>query len=393
MQSTSLIDHVDSLSDEERVGLLTDTSLRSLLDVLTAIPDPRSRHGKRYDLPMLLTCLAAAMICGCNSLDAVGSWCREHRRLLRRLFGPRRHLSPTGSLYRGLLPRLDAAQVEWALAGWMLTTRPRNDAEPLALDGTMLYGACAGDDAAPRLLSVVTHQTGETLAQVPIGAKRSEIPYAHALLPWLYLTGRVVTADAFHTLPSFAQAILEGGADYLLWVKGNQNALHADLVTFFTDPDACCTTAHTVERHRGRIERRMVRASTGLNDYIIRFPAVAQVVQVTREVTERTGTHTDVDDFITSCAPHVADPDRLLALIRGHWSIERQHYLRDVVFGEDHCHVRTGDAPQILAALRNALLTLLRRDRRTAITAARRHFASHPSQAIALVHRSFPAYR
>src|SRR5579872_1988872 len=194
MQSTRLPLQLDTLSDTEREALLTDHTLQSLAAVLAQVPDPRSRHGRRYELPMLLTCLVAAMLCGCNSLDAVGAWCREHRRLIRRLFGPHRHLTPTGSLYRRLLPRLSAASLEWALAGWILTTRPVRDTEPVALDGKVLCGAQTTDRPAPRLFSVLTHQSGETLAQVPIAEKASEIPTAQALLGWLLLTGRIVTA-------------------------------------------------------------------------------------------------------------------------------------------------------------------------------------------------------
>jgi predicted transposase YbfD/YdcC len=393
MQSTRLPLPLDSLTDAEREALLTDHSLHSLAAVLGRVPDPRSRHGRRYELPFLLTCLVAAMLCGCNSLDAVGAWCQEHRRLLRRLFGARRHLTPTGSLYRRLLPRLSAASLEWALAGWMLTTRPVRDTEPVALDGKVLCGAHTTTTTAPQLFSVVTHQSGETLCQVPIADKGHEIPTAQALLGWLLLTHRVVTADALHTHPPFAHGILDAGADYLLCVKGNQHALHADLVDVFADPATHCTTATTVDRRKGRTERRTVRVSTELVAHIERFPGVAQVLQITREVTSRDGSHTDVDYFITSCTPQDADPDRLLALARGHWSIERQHWLRDVVFGEDASHVRTGAAPQILAALRNAILTLLRRTGATAVAAARRTFAAHPSTAFALVARPFPAYR
>lgn len=393
MQSTRLPLSLDSLTDVEREALLTDRSLHSLAAVLARVPDPRSCHGRRYELPLLLTCLVAAMMCGCNSLDAVGAWCREHRRLVRRLFGPRRHLTPTGSLYRRLLPRLSAASLEWALAGWMLTTRPVQDTEPVALDGKVLCGAHTTTTSAPQLFSVVTHQSAETLCQVPIADKGQEIPTAHALLGWLLLTDRVVTADALHTHPPFAQGLRDAGAHYLLCVKGNQTALHADLIDYFADPAAQCTTATTVERRKGRTERRTIRVSTELVPHIERFPAVAQVLQITREVTARERSHTDVDYFITSCPPHDADPDRLLALARGHWSIERQHWLRDVVFGEDASHIRTGSAPQFLAALRNAILTLLRRTGMTAIAAARRTFAAHPSRALALVARSFPAYR
>ena len=46
---------------------------------------------------------------------------------------------------------------------------------------------------------------------------------------------------------------------------------------------------------------------------------------------------------------------------RGHWGIENSlHWVRDMTFGEDASRVRTGHAPQILAALRNASIGLMR---------------------------------
>src|SRR5579862_3232895 len=39
----------------------------------------------------------------------------------------------------------------------------------------------------------------------------------------------------------------------------------------------------------------------------------------------------------------------------------RSHYVRDVTFGEDRSRLRTGHAPQIMAALRNLAITLIHR--------------------------------
>jgi predicted transposase YbfD/YdcC len=90
--------------------------------------------------------------------------------------------------------------------------------------------------------------------------------------------------------------------------------------------------------------------------------------------------------YITSLPPERAGPDRLLSLIRGHWAIEnRLHYVRDVAAGEDACRVRTGSAPEVLAGLRNAALTLLRSDGHVNIAAAFRHLAAVPHKAVDLV--------
>lgn len=393
MQSTALVPVLDDLPDETREALLCDRTLRSLADVLATIPDPRSRHGLRYDLPLLLTCLVAALLCGCNSMEAVGSWCRTEQPLLRRLFGRRRHLTPTGSLYRRLLPRLDVAHLEWALSGWILTTRARTDQEAVALDGKVVCGASETGVPAPHLLSISTHDTQETLIQLRIADKTNEIPVAQAVLPWLLLNRRVVTTDALHCQTAFAQTVLDQGADYLLCVKGNQGTLYRDIVDAFADPATLGTESTTFERQRGRREERRLRATTELNEHIAGFPSVGQVLQIRRTVHDKRGEHVDLDYFITSLTPHQAGPGRLLPLIRGHWSIETRHYLRDVIFGEDRSQIRTGNAPQILAALRNAILTLLRRSGRPAITAARRELAAHPARAVALLRRRFPARR
>ena len=89
---------------------------------------------------------------------------------------------------------------------------------------------------------------------------------------------------------------------------------------------------------------------------------------------------------ITSLGREAAPAKRLLAIARGHWEIENGlHWVRDVSLGEDACRVRTGSAPQVLAALRNAGLWLMRSSGLTAIAATLRRHAAKPEQAMQLV--------
>ncbi len=67
---------------------------------------------------------------------------------LERLFGPRRFLCPSDSLYRRLLPRLSAEHLEWALADWIRATLVAGADEPIALDGKSLRGAATQEQAA-----------------------------------------------------------------------------------------------------------------------------------------------------------------------------------------------------------------------------------------------------
>jgi len=56
--------------------------------------------------------------------------------------------------------------------------------------------------------------------------------------------------------------------------------------------------------------------------------------------------------------------------------------------GEDACRVRSGPAPQALAALRNASLFLLCAAGRTNVAAALRRYAAKPYEAPALIRAS-----
>jgi len=97
-----------------------------------------------------------------------------------------------------------------------------------------------------------------------------------------------------------------------------------------------------------------------LNDYL-NWPGVAQVGLI-ESVVEQNGTISkETRYFITSAPRKLADAVHLLRWARGHWSIEnRSHYVRDVTFGEDASRVRKGSGPEVMAAIRNAAIGLLR---------------------------------
>src|SRR4051794_4025648 len=67
------------------------------------------------------------------------------------------------------------------------------------------------------------------------------------------------------------------------------------------------------------------------------------------------------------------------------------HWVRDMSLGEDACRVRTGEAPEILAAIRNAALRLLRASGLNEITATLRRHAAKPLEAIGLVMNFAPS--
>jgi hypothetical protein len=127
--------------------------------------------------------------------------------------------------------------------------------------------------------------------------------------------------------------------------------------------------------------------TTALEDYV-HWPGAQQVFRLSRRVvTKRTGeVRRETVYGITSLGPGQITAVQLLGLVREHWHIEnRSHWVRDVTFGEDASQVRSGSLPQLMAALRNTVIGLLRQTGATNLAAARRYYAANPAAALALL--------
>jgi predicted transposase YbfD/YdcC len=142
-----------------------------------------------------------------------------------------------------------------------------------------------------------------------------------------------------------------------------------------------------VDKGHGRLERRTLRTTAGLTLHD-RWPGLCQGFEVRRERTEKGKTTVEVVHGVTSLKETAADARRLLGLVREHWHTEnRLHYVRDVTLGEDACRVRKGAAPQVLAALRNAVVHLLAGVEADSRQAAIEQFTARPDEALLVLGR------
>ena len=133
------------------------------------------------------------------------------------------------------------------------------------------------------------------------------------------------------------------------------------------------------------MERRTVRTTSILTLHQ-KWPGLAQGLEITRERTVKGKTTVEVEYAMTSLKPQEADAKRLSGLVREHWGIENElHYVRDVTLGEDACRVRKGSAPQVLAAVRNAVIHLLAGVAAPSHAAAIRRLNARPEEAFALL--------
>jgi len=80
------------------------------------------------------------------------------------------------------------------------------------------------------------------------------------------------------------------------------------------------------------------------------------------------------------------DAESLLALTRGHWTIEnRLHWVRDVTFDEDRSQVRKGNGPRVMASLRNLAISVLRLAGASSIAKAIRWCARDVARCLRLI--------
>jgi predicted transposase YbfD/YdcC len=367
---------------------------RPLIEVLAEMPDRRSRRGKRHPLSAILAMACCAMLCGYRSYSALAEWGRNYGTGIAHALGFT-HNTPCAATLHTIFRHVDRDALEAKLGAWAesvvvrLPLTPSGGEAAVALDGKTLRGSRKQGAPGVHLLSALSHHVGLTLAQQAVDDKTNEITQVETVLRQLVLKERVFTMDALLTQRHVAQAIVDEGGDYVMTVKENQPQLRADIALVFTLPPVGDqqATARTVDIGHGRIEQRNITTSEALVGYSD-WPGLAQVFELGRHVImQKTGAErVEVVYGVTSLTPERATPVRLLELVRGQWHIEnKSHWVRDVTFDEDRSQVRCGNIPQVMAALRNTAIGLLRWAGHSNIAAACRQLAAQPAQALALI--------
>jgi predicted transposase YbfD/YdcC len=140
-----------------------------------------------------------------------------------------------------------------------------------------------------------------------------------------------------------------------------------------------------VDKGHGRLEVRTLRTTSTLTCHGT-WKGLAQAFEITRERTARGTKTVEVEYGMTSLSEGRATAADLLGHLRDHWKIENElHYVRDVTLKEDACRVRSGAAPQVLAALRNAVVHLLRQVPAKSCPEALERLQIHPNEARRLI--------
>lgn len=365
----------------------------ALIDVFSSIPDFRQPKGKRHPLKAILAMAAAAMLCGARSYTAIADWGRNYDQSLTTALGFTHQKTPCASTLHTIFSKLDKQILEAKLAQWaeaVLSEDSGSTLEAEAIDGKTLRGSQKQGAAGSHLLSCISHRLGLTLNQMPVPDSTNEIGAVGELLKGLVLEGRVITMDALLTQRKVAEAILSQKGHYVMIAKDNQSELRKWIESVFEqtiwlrEPP---TLAETIDKGHGRIESRKLQASSVLEGSDL-WPGINQVFEIERKVEQKKSGQKsrEVVYGVTSLSGSQASAEELMKIARQHWHIEnKSHWVRDVTFDEDRSQVRSGSLPQVMAALRNTAIGLMRKAGKMNIAAACRRFAAQPWSALSLI--------
>jgi predicted transposase YbfD/YdcC len=358
-----------------------------LVEMLGRVPDPRKPRGVRHRIGSVLAVTVFAALAGAGNFREAGDRAVDLPQELLALAGCRRHLltgcyvAPSEATIRRVAHEIDADAADEQVCRWVrervqehavattvLAAHAGANAGGSDLVGVAVDGKTVRNTIAPggpegsevKLFSAMLHREAVVIAQLRVPEGTNEITQVAALLKDVDLTGVVVTGDAAHAQHTTAAHLTQDrGGHYVLTVKGNQPTLLAQSAAAL--PPATPRSAHhgELDRSKGKIVHRQIWTAPAGG---VHFPGAAQVFRIRRDTFDHEGNRLskEVVHGITSLTADQASPEVIAQFVRQHWGIENKiHWVRDVVYREDHQHAYAGTGAQVMATLRNLALGLL----------------------------------
>lgn len=389
-----------------------------LREAFAGVVDPRQARGIRYEVVSVLMVAVLAALTGAGNFRELGDRTRELSQQVLAVCGARFHpglgiyQAPSSATIRRVTQAVDAPVLDKAITAWLRARiwakraadarqagesdgisagqwtsseslwcsgfGPIKGLDALAVDGKVVRNSGGPDGVDVKLFSALLHKEQVVIAQIAIPEGTNEITCVRALLDDLDITSIVVTADAAHTQDDTATYLkIERGGEYVMTVKGNRPKLMNAIAGRMPAAKDGSADHEDTEIVNGL---RVVREIWTTTAEGIDFPGAAQVFRIRRRVFEPTGAciSKEIVHGITSLTRDKATPEDLATLVRNHWRVESNHWLRDTAYREDDQQAYTANSAHAMAALRNLALGILRLSGTTRIQATlQKHAADH----------------
>jgi predicted transposase YbfD/YdcC len=337
----------------------------SILTFFTNIPDPRLSHNQTYKLEHIFFIILSATLAGANSINQIAIFAKAKARWIKELISV--ETIPTYGVFWWVLVRLKPEFLRELLGRWLNTLSDGLKDQVLAIDGKCLRGTqnSAALNLQLCLVSLFAVDSGLILAQQPVGDKSNEITAIPKILEEANIQGAIITIDAIGCQKKIAKQICNGGADYVLALKGNAGLIHNEVVQYFKEAEEAgyeyLEHTYWVEEDlgHGRAVTRTVRCVQDVEwlPQLDEWEKLKGLVEVISQRTEKGKTSIERRYYITSLD---ANGKKLARIIRSHWKIENNlHRQLDMNFAEDDSPVNTGNAAENLAIFRRMALNIL----------------------------------
>ena len=347
--------------------------LPAILSYFDDLTDPRINRTRLHPLRSLLGIALCAVLCGADSWVEIQEYGLAKQDWLSRWLDLP-HGIPSHDTFARLFARLQPRTLGQCLSA--LTRQLASKLEKLiAIDGKYLRHSF--DTAAEKgplvMLNAWANRQRLVLASLPVDLKSNEIKVIPELLALIDITGCTVTVDAMGCQTGIAAQIIEGGGDYILALKGNQESIHTDVGLFFEHAIAKrfegLVHEYAEQTHigHGRVEVRrcfcvdLAALEGRWDDVARRWKGLSSLVRLDSERRLGGKTTQEVRYYLSS---HAGDAGRMLRNIRGHWGVENSlHWVLDVAFNEDDCRIRKDNSPANFSLMRQMALNLLRQEK------------------------------
>jgi predicted transposase YbfD/YdcC len=337
------------------------------------LEDPRSTVNRRHPLSSVLVLALLAVLAGAGGPTAIAAWAATKQDLLTRVLDLP-HGIPGKDVFRRVLMTLRPTVFQACFVNWLKALRDAAaaatgvDQPVFAVDGKTARRSHDRKNGLGALhcVSVWASEYGLSLGQVACAEKSNEITAIPELLRLVDIKGAIITIDAMGTQKAIAAQIIEGEADYLLALKGNQGSLHQAVIAYINEQweDEFARvkarryqtreTGHGREETRTYIQMPVPEDLPSLNVW-----AGLKSIGVVVSECVRDGKATDeVRYYISSLGVGVK---RFAHAVRSHWSVENTcHWSLDITYREDESRTRERHLVENMAWLYRFTLSLLK---------------------------------
>jgi predicted transposase YbfD/YdcC len=356
-------------SEEFRIGV------DEVIAHFDKLEDPRSTINLRHPLVSVIVIAIMAVMAGASGPTSIAEWAVLKEELLLKLL-----LLPNGiprkDVFRRVLMVLNPTTFQACFLAWLQSLRGKaatatGITQPvMAIDGKTLRRSHDRAHGLGALHSVTlwASEFGLTLAQVAIEEKSNEITAIPELLKLIDIKGAIITIDAMGTQTAIARQIIDGEADYVLALKGNQGSLYEAASQYvdkqmqndFADVNVrrhtTTETSHGREETRTYVQMSVPKDLTGISRW-----AGLKTIGIAIVICTRSGKETvDIRYFISSLGIGI---HRFANAVRSHWGIENScHWCLDVTYREDESRIREKHLRENFAWLNRFTLSLLKQN-------------------------------